>query len=117
MVAAGFSPARIRVALILAMVLVALVVPSLAQAHILHSNGTWTYRYLTRGNVGDCAGGTGGGDPFNVLFWQYGEGNRINNHIDQDTHWGFYPSWVPRHNDYICGDSDSAPGNYTVNDY
>lgn len=94
-----------------------LVVTPVAQAHIIHGDGTWTYRYLTRGNVSDCGGGSGGSDPLNVLFWQYGEGNRMNSHADADTGWGFYPGWVPRDHQWICGDSDSAIGNYTVNDY
>jgi hypothetical protein len=95
----------------------ALTSAQVASAHIIHSDGTWTYRYLTRSNVSDCGGGSGGSDPLNVLFWQYGEGSRMNSHADADTDWGFYPSFVPRDYQWICGDSDSAVGNYTVNDY
>jgi hypothetical protein len=88
-----------------------------AGAHILHSNGTWTYRYLTRAQQSGCSSGSTGSDPLNVLFWQYGEGNRMNSHAEADTHWGFYsaPSFarVPQ---WICGDSDGAVGNFTVND-
>jgi hypothetical protein len=94
-----------------------LLTAGVASAHIIHTNGTWTYRYLTRHNLSDCSGGSGGGDPLNVLFWQYGEGSRMNSHADADTDWGFYPSFVSRSSDYICGDSDSYVGDYTVNDY
>jgi hypothetical protein len=108
---------RIKGLLVAGCFLAALTLPNLAFAHIVRSNGTWTFRYLTRHNLADCGGPTGGSDPFNVLMWQYGEGNRMNGHLENETHWGFYPGWVPRSDDYICGDSDSAPGNYTVNDY
>jgi hypothetical protein len=100
-----------------ASVVALLAVPQVASAHILRSDGSWTYRYLTRESPApNCASGSTGSDPLNVLIWQYGEGNRIDSHLEAETHWGFYPSWVPRDNQYICGDSDSAPGNYTVND-
>jgi hypothetical protein len=89
---------------------------SVASAHLIHSNGVWSYRYLTRSNQSDCGGGSGGSDPLNVLFWQYGEGNRMNSHAEADTHWGYYAGWVFRTNQWICGDSDSAIGNYAVND-
>src|SRR5204862_7239975 len=90
-----------RCLLALAGLLGVLAMPSLAGAHILHNGGTWTYRYLTRKDINDCSGGTGGSDPFNVLFYQYGEGNRINGHIENETHWGYYPGWVYRGYDYI----------------
>jgi hypothetical protein len=107
---------RHRLSVLMAVAVLAAVAAPLAAAHILHSNGTWTYRYLTRTNLSDCGGGTGGSDPLNVLFWQYGEGQRMNGHADSDTHWGHYSGAVPRANQWICGDSDSAIGNYTVND-
>jgi len=110
------EPARRERGLLLMLALLgALAVSSVAQAHIIHSNGVWTYRYLTRSNLSDCGGGSGGSDPLNVLFWQYGEGQRMNGHVADDTHWGHYSGWVPRANQWICGDSDSAIGNYTVN--
>jgi hypothetical protein len=96
-------------------VLVALAFAAAAQAHILHSNGSWTYRYLTRTSQSGCSSGSTGSDPLNVLFWQYGEGNRMNSHAEADTHWGFYSG--PRDSQWICGDSDAYPGNYTVNDH
>jgi hypothetical protein len=65
--------------------------------------------------LSDCGGGSGGSDPLNVLFWQYGEGQPMNGHVADDTHWGHYSGWVPRANQWICGDSDGAIGNYTVN--
>jgi hypothetical protein len=104
------------VSAVVAALAIALAVTAVAEAHLTHTNGTWTIRYLTRTNLSDCAGGSGGSDPLNIIFWQYGEGNRMNTHIDQDTHWGFYPGFVPRANQWICGDSDAAVGDYTVND-
>jgi len=87
-----------------------------AQAHIIHSNGTWSYKYMTRGSSSDCGGSGGKEDPLNVLFWQYGEGNRMNSHMEADTDLGFYSApGVVRKDQWICGDSDSAVGNYTVN--
>lgn len=94
----------------------ALVVPSVASAHLIHSNGVWTYRYLTRPNAADCAGGSGGSDPLNVVMYQYGEGNRMNSHAEAETDWGFYSGAIPRDNQHICGDSDSAIGNYTISE-
>jgi hypothetical protein len=108
---------RLRGTLVVSALVSALVVPAVASGHIIHSNGTWTYRYLTRSNTTDCGGGTGGGDPFNVLFWQYGEGNRMNSHAEADSDWGHYSGTVPRSHDYICGDSDGCVGCYTVNDH
>jgi hypothetical protein len=96
-----------------ASVVALLAVPEVASAHILRSDGSWTYRYLTRESpASNCASGSTGSDPLNVLIWQYGEGNRIDSHLEAETHWGFYPSWVPRDNQYICGDSDSVQGFY-----
>jgi hypothetical protein len=104
-----------RVAAAAAIAVCALAVPAFATAHILHSNGTWTYRYLTRSSAGDCGSGSTGSDPLNVIFFQYGEGNRMNSHAEADTHWGFYSG--PRIKDWICGDTDGSPGNYTLNDF
>jgi hypothetical protein len=100
-----------------AVALCALLAAPVAAAHILHTNGTWTYRYLTRAQQSGCSSGSTGSDPLNVLFLQYGEGNRMNSHAEADTHWGFYsaPSFA-RAPQWICGDSDGAVGNYTVND-
>lgn len=94
--------------------LVALVVPSVGIAHLIHSNGVWTYRYLTRRQAADCARPSGGSDPLNVVMYQYGEGERMNRHAARETDWGFYNGHVPRVAQWICGDSDSAIGNYTV---
>ena len=41
----------------------------------------------------------------------------MNNHLEAETHWGFYPGWVPRDDQYICGDSDAHPGDYTISDH
>jgi hypothetical protein len=114
--AVGVGRKRTRCLITVVGLLSALAFPSFAAGHILHNGGTWTYRYLTREHIEDCGGGTGGSDPFNVLYYQYGEGNRINGHIESETHWGFYPGWVLRSHDYICGDSDTALGNYRIND-
>ncbi len=114
----GCSMRRMLLAALAIAVFAALGAAAAAQAHIIHSNGTWSYRYLTRSSASDCGGGSGGVDPLNVLFWQYGEGSRMNSHIDADTHWGFYSApGLLRTDQWICGDSDAAVGNYTVNDY
>lgn len=99
----------------LALSLAALMAASTAQGHILRSPGDWTFRYLSRSDTANCGGGSGGSDPINVIMWQYGEGNRMNSHGEAETDWGFYSGAVPRSDQWICGDSDSAPGNYTVN--
>ena len=100
--------------LLAAVVLLALAVAAVADAHIVRGDGSWTYRYLTRTDPSNCAGGSGGSDPLNVLFWQYGEGGRMDSHAEADTHWGFYSG--PRDSQWICGDSDSSPGDYTANE-
>jgi hypothetical protein len=95
-------------------VIVSLAFGVAAQAHILHNDGSWTYRYLTRKSQSYCGGSSGSSDPLNVLFWQYGEGGRMNSHAEADTHWGFYSG--PRDSQWICGDSNANPGNYSVDD-
>ena len=97
---------------VLACVLAATFVSS-AKAHYVHANGTWTYRYLTRTASTYCGGQSGSSDPLNVLFWQYGQGNRMDDHANADTHWGYYSGLVPRDHQWICGDTDSAIGDYT----
>jgi hypothetical protein len=93
----------------------ALVAATVADAHLMHNDGSWTYRYLTRTSQGNCGSGSGGSDPLNVVFFQYGEGGRMDSHAEADTHWGFYTG--PKDSQWICGDSDGSPGNYTVNDH
>lgn len=91
-----------------------------AAAHLTHSNGLWTYRYFSRGpgNAGnDCYWGTGSVDPLNVIFYQYGEGNRMNGHVHNESHWHHYMGWAPRTSQMICGDSDASPGDYALNIY
>jgi hypothetical protein len=89
-----------------------------AAGHLVHSNGVWTYRYLTRGtgNAGnDCYYGAGAVDPLNVIFYQYGEGTRMNSHVQDETHWHHYAGWAPRSHQVICGDMDCCPGDYSLN--
>ena len=53
-------------------------------------------------------------DPFNVIFWAYGEGNRMADHADRDTAWGRPPYSTEQ---TICGDTDESPGNYYLRMY
>ena len=92
-------------------------IPEPALAHIIHDDGPWTFRYLTRKTWDACGRMDGASDPLNVLFWQYGAGDRMNNHANADTAWGFYPSQVPRADQWICGDSNAQRGTYIANDY
>lgn len=50
-------------------------------------------------------------DPLNIIFWAYGEANRIGSHIDVDTPWGYTTIYGEQ---AICGDTDTYVGNYDV---
>ena len=93
--------------------------PQLVYAHLIRSGGVWSYRYLSR-EGGDayaaavnCYYGTGSVDPLNIVFYQYGEGNRIYSHVRDETHLDNYSGVIPRSNQWICGDADYAPGSYS----
>jgi hypothetical protein len=105
---------RGRAAIAVAVIVAAMMTASAAFGHLTRSGGQWTYRYLTRA-ANQCGLATTGVDPLNVVFIPYGTGAYINDHANEHTHWGFYDPNVPRGDQYICGDSDSQPGNYTVN--
>jgi hypothetical protein len=98
--------------------LVALAAAGQAGAHLIHPSGVWTYRYLSRGSdkpLTYCSTGAFGVDPLNVLIYQYGEANRMNGHLADETHWSHYEGWAPRDHQIVCGDSDELEGDYTVN--
>lgn len=96
----------------------ALAWPPASAAHLFRANGQWTFRYFSRPyEAGFDAYMCDDNpayyeDPFNVIFWQYGEGYRMNDHVHNDTTWDHYPGHIPRNQQIICGDIDSQPGNY-----
>ncbi len=91
----------------------ALVSATPVPAHIYRSDGSWTYRYLTRHQnaTSDCINGVGSIDPLNVIFYQYGDYIRIDSHISSETHWGHFSSafYDPQS---ICGSTDTSPTYY-----
>jgi hypothetical protein len=105
-----------------AMAVMALTATS-ASAHQYRADGSWTIRYMTRpaaaadyNGAGYCYYGNNSSywvDPLNIRFWQYGEGNRISDHVDSDTGWGHpdFSDFDPQQT--ICGDDDSAEGDYS----
>jgi hypothetical protein len=93
--------------LIIALVASAVAVPA-ASPHLVHTNGTWTYRYYDRDPATsfiDCASGSNPIDPMNLVFWQYGEYSRINSHIETETHLGFFTGHSPHD---MCATNDGG---------
>jgi hypothetical protein len=56
-------------------------------AHV--KDGTrWTYRYYTHSSDNPrCSEDVGRIDPLNIIYYQYGEALRINDHSNSETHW------------------------------
>jgi hypothetical protein len=84
--------------LVAGLVLTALVsAPALAHLKI---DGTWSYRYYSRepgsGALTRCQNNTGKVDPINLIFYQYGEYNRIDDHIRNETHLGNFSGHSPQ---------------------
>jgi hypothetical protein len=81
-------PRRVAAVVLLASLL-ALTSASMATAHLKRSDGSWTYRYYTHdaGNQ-QCGQDVGRIDPLNIVYYQYGEATRINNHSNAETDWG-----------------------------
>ena len=83
-----------------------------AIAHLTHPNGVWTYRYLTRGTeypTNHCNTGAFGVDPLNVIWYQYGEGNRMDGHVQNETHWAHYEGWAPGHTRFFVETRTHTP--------
>jgi hypothetical protein len=60
-----------------------------AAAH-LKNGDAWTYRYYTHSSDGPNCGSGGASvsiDPLNIVYYQYGEALRINDHSISETHW------------------------------
>jgi hypothetical protein len=61
------------------------VVPALAH---VKTGDSWTYRYYTRdADSPQCGQASGNIDPLNIIYYQYGEALRINEHSLAETHW------------------------------
>ena len=91
---------------------------SVATAHLIHTNGVWTFRYFTRiANAANdktpCLSDDSHYwvDPLNIIFWAYGEWSRMRDHVDNDTPWGTSAIYGEQ---TICGDTDAYVGNYDI---
>ena len=59
-----------------------------ASGHIRRSDGSWVYRYYTHDSGNPQCGLEGGAiDPLNIIYYQYGEALRINDHSNAETDW------------------------------
>lgn len=58
-----------------------------ASAH-LKNGSSWTYRYYTHSaDSPQCGQDVGRIDPLNIIYYQYGEAQRINDHSIDETDW------------------------------
>ena len=69
-------------------VVAAAVLTPAASAHIRRSDGGWTYRYYTHSADNPrCGEDVGRIDPLNIIYYQYGEAYRIDDHSKSETDW------------------------------
>jgi hypothetical protein len=86
---------------------------STAHAHLILDGGTWSFRYFSRSDDNPdyyCNAGTGLVDPIQLVNYQYGELNRMYDHIRAESDFGD-PSGVWG-SQYIC--ATLSPPSYYV---
>jgi hypothetical protein len=106
---------RGRTTVILVVLGLAAVAAPSASAHVFFGpapttapgSGDWVYRAYSFKQAGDCPGGDDAdrSDPMNILIWENGAWSRIDDHIADETHWGFTDGSSAQ---YICAKSTSG---------